>query len=155
MTETFATANQGRVLDGRYALVRHLADGAMGSVWEAKHLALETAVAVKLIREPRPDWIRRFRRESKVVAQLTSPYVVRVFDYGVDDGTPYFVMERLHGRTMADHLHHEEQPLTPAVTARLMRQIANGLGEAHQRGVVHRDLKPQNIWLLEGAGGRN
>ena len=148
-----AIAHQGRILDGRYRLVRHLADGAMGSVWEAEHLALETIVAVKLIREPRPDWVRRFRRESKVVAKLTSPYVVRVFDYGVDDTTPYFVMERLYGRTMADHLATVGGPLTPAVTARLIRQIANGLAEAHRQGVIHRDLKPQNIWLLDGAGG--
>src|SRR5215475_1761457 len=101
------TATPGRVLAGKYRLEQKLAAGGMGSVWRARHLDLEIDVAVKLIAEELVRTERakaRFQREARAAAQLKSPFVVRIFDYGLDDGTPYIVMELLEGEDLAARL---------------------------------------------------
>ena len=101
---------QGKVLAGRYRLESQLGQGGMGSVWRAEHLTLHSAVAIKLM-DPAiaetPEGAERFRREAQAAASLRSTHVVQVLDYGVEDGTPYLVMELLQGESLAACLERE------------------------------------------------
>jgi serine/threonine-protein kinase len=123
----------------------------MGSVWIAEHLALHSLVAVKLI-EPRvasnPETIARFIREARAAAALRSPHVVQILDHGIDDGTPYIVMEMLEGESLAQRLERKGR-LSAEETARILMQVARAVSRAHDTGIVHRDLKPGNIFLVE------
>jgi serine/threonine-protein kinase len=137
-------------------LVRPLGSGAMGTVWLAHHERLDAEVAVKLIdrvldeRDPRAR--ERFRREASLGAQLHSPHVVRIFDHGeLEDGQPYLVMERLVGETLGSYLARVETLAPPLVVA-LATQLAAALDEAHSLGVVHRDVKPENLFLVDAGG---
>jgi serine/threonine-protein kinase len=122
----------------------------MGSVWRAEHLALHAAVAVKLM-DPAiaetPEGAERFRREAQAAASLRSTHVVQVLDYGVEDGTPYLVMELLHGESLAACLEREVR-LSPARTLAIMTQVCRAITRAHGANIVHRDLKPDNIFLI-------
>src|SRR5204863_3802963 len=86
--------------------------------------------------------------EAQSAAALRSAHVVQTFDYGIDRGVPYIVMELLVGDTLSDRL-AAKGPMEPAIVARLLRQVARAVGKAHQAGIVHRDLKPDNIFLVE------
>ncbi|GAB3116317.1 hypothetical protein GCM10027160_25090 [Streptomyces calidiresistens] len=144
----------GLVLDGRYRIGQRLGEGGMGAVFEADDLRLERRVAVKVMsgvslrRDPRAK--ERFDREAKVLAGLTSPYIVTVHDAGeaaVEGGTVlYLVMERLHGRSLEQVL-EGGRPVSPAEVALWGEQICRGLAVAHRAGVVHRDLKPANVMV--------
>lgn len=139
----------GRVVDGKYRLLYLLGRGGMGSVWVAEHIELSSRVAIKFINAPRAATEharRRFRREARAAAALRGPNVVQVFDYGIDQGDPYIVMELLEGETLADRLQREGS-LTIQETTTIALQIANALARAHEQGIVHRDLKPANIFL--------
>jgi serine/threonine-protein kinase len=122
----------------------------MGSVWVAEHLTLHSLVAVKLI-EPRvasnPDSMARFVREARAAAALRSPHVVQILDHGVDDGTPYIVMELLEGESLAARLVRLGR-LDPLETARILTQVGRAVARAHDAGIIHRDLKPDNIFLV-------
>jgi serine/threonine-protein kinase len=125
----------------------------MASVWEAEHLELSTRVAVKLVAPERmargSATADRLVREAKLAARLTHPHVVRVLERGaLDDGTPFFVMERLHGETLAARL-ERSGPLSTRAAVQVVAQVASALAEAHGMGIVHRDLKPQNLFLVE------
>jgi len=127
----------------------------MGSVWIARHRDLEIDVNVKFMA---PTLVRRSRRgrgssgEARSLPGLRSQHVVQIHDYGVEDGTPYIVMELLTGESLATRLTRDGQLPVP-VTARLVVQICKALRTAHDAGLVHRDLKPANIFLaLEGRG---
>ncbi len=136
-------------------LVRKLGEGGMGTVWAAAHLRLESEVAVKfvdplLIRKD-PSLRTRFRCEATAAAKINSPHVVRVFDHGeMNDGSPFIVMELLEGESLADRL-ARAGPLRPRDVEELVVQLCKVLRLAHQHGVVHRDIKPGNLFLL-GAG---
>jgi hypothetical protein len=138
------------VLAGRYRLERQLGKGGMGSVWLAEHLTLRSWVAVKLM-DPAiaatPEGAERFRREAQAAASLRSAHVVQVLDYGVDEVTPYLVMELMQGESLAGCLEREKR-LTPERTVAVMTQVSRALGRAHAAGIVHRDLKPDNIFLV-------
>lgn len=144
----------GRVVAERYRLVAPLAEGGMGSVWRAEHLTLGHAVAMKFLAggtAASADHRSRFEREARVAARIAedSRHVVKVTDHGIDDdGTPYLVMELLHGEALNKRLQREPQ-LPLAVVAEIVRQIARGLEVAHRHGVVHRDLKPANVFLCD------
>src|SRR5690606_3856287 len=133
-------------------LLRPLSEGAMGSVWVAEHLTLETEVAVKFISadlSQDPQVLERFQREAKAAAQIKSPNVVQTLDHGVtDEGLPYIVMELMEGQSLADML-EEGGPLGLLQTAAIVTQVARALGKAHSLGIIHRDIKPANIFLLE------
>src|SRR5687768_1193421 len=108
----------GSVLGGKYRLIRQLDRGGMGAVWEAQHLTLGAAVAVKLMDMQigaSEDSMKRFLREAQAAAALRSPHVVQILDYGIDSGVPYIVMELLEGESLAARL--ERQPLSPQQTA--------------------------------------
>ncbi len=139
----------GRVVDGKYRVLYPLGKGGMGAVWVAEHIALGSKVAIKFINAPIASVERarkRFKREARAAAALRGPNVVQVFDYGIDQGDPYIVMELLAGETLADRL--ERERLTVEETIEVARQVANALTRAHEQGIVHRDLKPANIFLV-------
>jgi tRNA A-37 threonylcarbamoyl transferase component Bud32 len=138
--------------EGRYRLVRRIAVGGMGEVWEADDTVLGRRVAVKvLVEELAADEraTRRFVREARATARLAHPNVARVYDFGRDGGAPFLVMELLEGETLADRL--AGGPLPPVETARIAAAVADALDAAHQRGIVHRDVKPSNVMLSPGG----
>ncbi|MBX3213256.1 MAG: serine/threonine protein kinase [Labilithrix sp.] len=137
-------------------LVRPLAEGGMGRVWIAEHQGLHTQVVVKLMAPEmaeRPDGAERFAREAAVCAAIKSPHVVQVFDHGVTDaGTPYIVMELLEGEDLGAHL-VEQGRMDPLEVVAFVSQIGKALSKAHKASIVHRDIKPDNIFLCETEGG--
>lgn len=150
---------EGDVINDSLRLTRLLGAGGMGSIWVARHLSLDVDVAVKFIH---PDLLsggdalvlERFRREAKLNAQIESPHVVRVFDHGIERTSkcPYIVMELLRGESLWDRLLRLRQ-LPPGDAARVVGEVAEGLQAAHERGIVHRDIKPQNIFLARTRDG--
>ena len=143
----------GRVIAGKYQLERPLARGGMGSIWVARHLQLETTVAIKFIEPGLGDITEargRFAREAKAAAQLQGPHLVQIYDYGDEDDTPYMVMERLEGEDLSTRLKRETRLSLPAVDE-IVRQVARVLRRAQEAGIVHRDLKPGNIFLVCGG----
>lgn len=144
-----------RILDGKYRLVSELGEGGMGSVWLAHNLALDTRVAVKLIRAEIKSAATedRLLKEARAAAKIRHPGIVRIFDFGrTEEGDPYLVMELLEGETLADSL--DRQARAPATrAAQLLLPIADALAVAHDEGIVHRDLKPENIFLARTARG--
>jgi eukaryotic-like serine/threonine-protein kinase len=138
---------------GRYELVRPLGHGAMATVDLVHDVELDRPVALKRLAEnlARDENLRRrFLREARLAAKLSHPNVVRVFDVGEADGRPFIAMEYVEGETLADLL-ARRGTLPPAEVARLGVQACSGLAAAHAAGLVHRDVKPQN--LLLGADG--
>ncbi len=134
---------------GRYRLERKIGVGGMGEVWSAVHPRLRRRVAIKILRAaPEGDEaVRRFEREFAATSALSHPNTVRVFDYGVtEDGILYYVMELLDGEPLSSLLRREGAlPTSRAVY--LVDQAARALGEAHQAGICHRDVKPDNLYL--------
>jgi len=149
-----ATALVGRVLGGRYRLVRLIGQGGMGAVYEGVHVHLERRHAIKVLRGEHAhdaEWVARFHREALLTSKIASPHVVVISDVGVtDDGTRYAVMELLTGEDLGARL--ARGPLAISEALEIMHQVLAGVGAAHALGVVHRDLKPDNVFL--GAGER-
>jgi serine/threonine-protein kinase len=140
---------QGTVIAGRYRLERPIGRGGMGAVWVARHLQLDSEVAVKVMDPSRLDSTEartRFDREAKAVAQLRSPYIVQVHDYGVQDDMPYLVMELLEGEGLDARLKRQGR-LTPATTTPIVTSVCKALRRIHEVGLVHRDLKPGNVFV--------
>jgi len=138
-------------------LVSLIGEGAMGCVWLAEHEGLHTRVAVKFIAEElardSPDVLVRFRQEAAASAQIKSPYVVQTFDHGeTPDGTPYIVMEYLEGEGLGDRLERNKR-ISMAQTAQVLVQAGKALDRAHQLGIIHRDIKPDNIFLSTADDG--
>jgi serine/threonine-protein kinase len=138
---------------GRYRLVSQLARGGMGEVWLAHHTTLRRDVAVKILRtDQSPQALRRFEREVRATAELTHPNTVRIFDYGAtDDGLWYYAMELLQGEDLARSV-QRSGPMSAQRSVNVMLQACGALAEAHTHGIVHRDVKPENIFLCLSAG---
>ena len=142
---------------GKVRIERAIAKGGMAEVYLGTHLTLDRAVAVKVMHnyvESDPDLQSRFEREAKVVAGLRHPNIVQIFDYDTAEGHPYIVMEYLMGPSLATYLrelHSHNQRFPPVQIARLLITIATALDYAHERGVIHRDIKPGNIILHNKA----
>jgi serine/threonine-protein kinase len=136
-------------------LARPIAAGGMGSIWLGEHLTLRTPVAVKFLSAELwddPDAHARFNREATAAAQLRSPHVVQILDHGVtDDGTPYIVMELLEGEDLSQRL-QRVRTLSMRATASIVVQACRALSRAHAHDVVHRDIKPNNLFLLDQDG---
>ncbi|XYI01930.1 WD40 repeat domain-containing serine/threonine protein kinase [Sorangium sp. So ce1128] len=136
-------------------LVRPLGQGAMGCVWIAEHLALGTQVAVKLMAPSYAEDARsaaRFRQEAQSAARLKSPHVTQVLDHGITgEGQPYIVMELLEGETLRQRM-ERSGPMPIDEVIRLVGQTARALGAAHRLGVVHRDIKPDNLFVIDVEG---
>jgi serine/threonine-protein kinase len=147
----------GRVIGDRYGVTALIGEGGMGEVYEAEHLAIGRLVAVKVLNPKRAqdrEAISRLRHEARVAGTLGHPNICAIYDMGrLDDGSPYLVMERLHGETLAQRLTREVRlPLEDLVD--VMVQVLSALAAAHQRGIIHRDLKPDNIFLSRREGMR-
>jgi serine/threonine protein kinase len=141
---------------GSYRLIECLGEGAMGAVWRAEHRLLARQAAIKLIhpslsKDAAPELRSRFRREAEALAALRSRNTIELFDYGVsEDGTFFYVMELLDGMDL-DALVERHGPLPFERVHAMLLQICNSLGEAHERGLVHRDVKPANIYICRAA----
>ena len=140
----------GTVIFGRYRLRREIARGGQSWVWEAEDRKLRRSVAIKILF---PVWAKsqdassRFEREAMAVAQLQSPHVVQIFDYGVERECPFIVMELLEGEDLRTRLRRVGR-LSLEATAVIVVQTAKALGVAHAANIVHRDLKPGNVFLV-------
>ncbi len=147
-----------RVLDGRYRLLREIAAGGMGVVHEAEHLALRKRVAVKLLRREIADLpavATRFEREARATSLLDDPHVVRVTDFGrTAEGELYLVMELLEGSSLGVVLAATPRLATQRAVG-IADQILRGLEAAHAAGLIHRDLKPDNVFVTTTAQGEH
>ncbi len=140
---------------GQYRLVRKLGEGGMGEVYLAEHQLLKRPCALKLIKAgagSAPVALARFEREVQSAARLSHPNTIEIYDYGhTRDGTFYYVMEYLRGLSLSE-LVRRDGPLPPGRVIYVFRQICAGLAEAHGLGLVHRDLKPGNVFLAVRGG---
>jgi serine/threonine-protein kinase len=160
-TSTSSPSLEGTVVGGKYRVERLLGSGGMGTVWAGVHVNLGTKVAIKFIRPQyasMEDARQRFEIEARAAAKLKTVHAVQVYDYGVtNDGLPYIVMEYLEGESLSEAL-IRRGPLPPAEASAIISQAAQALAKAHAAGVVHRDLKPDNIFLasnVENPGAAN
>ncbi|MGB0098685.1 MAG: Stk1 family PASTA domain-containing Ser/Thr kinase [Nocardioides sp.] len=141
----------GRVLDGRYRIGVRIARGGMASVYEATDLRLERTVAVKVMHPGLGDddeFAARFVREARAAARLSHPNVVAVYDQGDDAGTVFLAMELIDGITLRDVI-RKEAPMAPARALALIEPVLSALAAAHRAGLIHRDVKPENVLIAD------
>ena len=140
----------GKKLDGRYLLEELVGEGGMANVYRAMDLKEQRTVAVKILKEEcteSEEMVRRFKNESKAISILNHPGIVKVYDVSVTDKIQYMVMEYVDGVTLKEYLSLRGGPLTWKETLHFITQVLEALSHAHSKGVVHRDVKPQNIML--------
>ena len=149
----------GKTLDGLYTVRELIGTGGMANVYKAVvgpggPVPEGTVVAVKVLRQELmhdPDLVRRFKNESKAISLLNHPNIVKVYDVSVSDHLQYIVMEYVDGMTLREYLNERGGKLTSRETVHFISQILKALDHAHRNGVVHRDIKPQNIMLLDNG----
>jgi eukaryotic-like serine/threonine-protein kinase len=146
----------GTVLHGRYLVSERVAEGAMAVVYRGERVGLKRQVAIKFLHESyasSEDGLRRFEVEARAMSRLAHPNCVAVTDFGLDEGEPYLVMDFVTGSSLRDVLEREVR-MPPARAVAVVRQVLAGLTHAHGQGIVHRDVKPENIILspVEGHG---
>ena len=160
-TRSESSLSRGVILDGRYELRELLGTGAHAHVWRAYHMKLDRDVAIKVLRTDafRDDparlenLTRRFEREARLIAQLRDPHTITMYDYGIVDGAlPYMVVEYIRGVSLKEVI-REGEPLAPERVAKILYQILRSLQEAHALGMLHRDIKPDNVMLASHLGG--
>jgi serine/threonine-protein kinase len=141
----------GTVLAGRYEVLRRIGEGGMGAVYEAKHALIGKRVAVKVLLEKfhaKSDFVARLLQEARLASSIGHENIVDVTDFGTtDDGRSFVVMEFLDGESLAE-LERREAPLPIERSLRIARQAASALGAAHAKGIFHRDVKPENLYLV-------
>jgi len=144
----------GQLLDGRYRLIERLAEGGMGTVYRAEHIALRKEVAIKLVQDAEnADHALRFLREAMLISRIDHPNVISAIDYGTfEQGAAYLVMSLVEGPTLA-HVMRSERPMSWIRAAKIGAQIADAVAAAQAHGIVHRDLKPENVVLQRMADG--
>jgi serine/threonine protein kinase len=147
----------GHCIDGRYRLEARIGLGGMGTVYRATRLLIGDEVAIKILHQDRPasdpQAVERFRREAQAAARLKHPNAVSIYDFGVSsDGLQYLAMELIEGKNLRQMI-SEQGSLTPEMTAEIITQVCAALGEAHQQGIVHRDIKPDNIIVHSSSQG--
>ena len=144
-----------KTIGGKYVVRAVLGEGGMGTVFEAENLTLGRAVAIKVLHPAqavKKDAVRRFRHEARAAGAIGHPNICEVYDLGtLDDGSPYLVMEKLVGETLADRINAEGGLPFDDVIDTLV-QVLSGLVAAHEKGIVHRDIKPENIFLTRRVG---
>jgi serine/threonine-protein kinase len=152
--ESFAAGLVGIVLDGRYRLDALLGEGGMGAVYRAHHLAMDRRVAVKLLKPhltADEAALQRFAREARSTMRVDSEHAVKVLDFGVTPHSDYYmVLEYLDGRTVQREL-DVDGPFDPARVVHIAKQALGALGAAHKSGLVHRDIKPDNLLLMRAG----
>jgi eukaryotic-like serine/threonine-protein kinase len=154
-TRSLQTDLIGRKVSDRYIVKDVLGEGGMGTVYEAEHMGLGRAVAIKVLNPAQAKKrvaVKRFQQEARAAGAIGHPNICEVYDLGqLDDGSPYLVMEKLIGTTLADRI-SREGGLPFDEVADVMIQVLSGLIAAHDKGIVHRDIKPENIFLARRAG---
>src|SRR5271165_5652393 len=138
----------GRALDGRYKLHAVIGEGAFGRVYRGLDQRLARPVAVKVIKPWWAEdsaWVERFEREARLLARVSDPGVVQIFDIGDAEEGPYYVAELVEGQSLAERL--RRGPLPPAEALAVSEQLCGALASAHAQGVVHCDVKPANVLL--------
>jgi tRNA A-37 threonylcarbamoyl transferase component Bud32 len=149
-SEPRASAYAGRILEGKYRLVRLLGEGGMGEVYEAHHALIDRRLAVKLLHPEyakEDDVVRRFQREAKASTAIGHEHIIDITDMGVaDTGELFIVMEYLEGQSLGQVL-ESEGTIAPQRACHIMMQVLSALEAAHGKGIIHRDLKPDNVFL--------
>ena len=149
-----------RVIADRYRLVDLVGEGGMGAVYRAEHIRMGKVLALKILRGDfalEPEAVERFLAEAQIVSRLSHPHTIAVFDFGeIDDAGSgfYLAMEYVPGKDLATVL-RESGPLPEARVAEIGQQILGSLGEAHDAGIVHRDMKPGNVMLMKTRSGED
>jgi len=142
----------GKLIGGRFEVISRLGAGGMGVVYRARQVGIDRIVAIKTLLKDRATdekVVARFKNEARAVSRLNHPNTIRIFDFGqMDDGTLYFAMELLEGRSL-DKAIRQDAPVSARRTLHIMSQMADSLAEAHSKGIVHRDLKPENVYLSQ------
>jgi eukaryotic-like serine/threonine-protein kinase len=141
----------GQVLDGRYRIESVIGEGGMGLVYKAVHAALRKPLAIKVLRpevSKNEQIVARFKQEAQSASQIGNQHIIDISDFGeLPDGSTYFVMEFLGGRSLT--LAMEQERLSTERTIHIAKQLCKALGAAHENGIVHRDMKPDNVQLIE------
>ena len=142
----------GKTIDGRYEIEGRLGEGGMGVVYQAKHVVLGKALAMKVLRadvSKDQEIMQRFRQEAQSASAIGSQHIIDISDFGqLPDGATYFIMEYLDGKELTKVI-EQEQPIDPARLGHVAKQLCDALGAAHERGIVHRDMKPDNVFLVK------
>jgi eukaryotic-like serine/threonine-protein kinase len=144
----------GKVIDGRYEIQARVGEGGMGVVYRARQMSIDRVIALKMLNSQMQgdqQWVQRFYNEAKACSRLQHPNTIRMFDFGqTQDGRLFMTMEFLDGVSLRDAL--QRGPLAPARVAKVLIQCCASLAEAHSIGIIHRDIKPDNVFLLNMAG---
>ena len=139
-------------LDGRYLVEQLIGEGGMADVYRGEDLLDHHPVAIKILREEHnhnEELVRRFTNESRAISVLNHPNIVKVFDVSVDERLHYIVMELISGITLKEYIEQRGEPLTYKEVVHFTSQVLYALQHAHDKGIIHRDIKPQNIMILE------
>lgn len=143
----------GRILGNRYEIIAKLGSGGMANVYQAKDRVLNRVVTVKVLRNELAedkDFVRRFQLEAQAVASLSHPNIVSIYDVGEEDGLPYLVMEYVEGCNLKEIIKREGR-LSPGEVISIGMQVCAALAHAHEKGIIHRDIKPHNILVMPGG----
>ncbi|MBA3542753.1 MAG: serine/threonine protein kinase [Deltaproteobacteria bacterium] len=144
----------GKVIDGRYEIQQRVGEGGMGVVYRARQISIDRIIAIKMLNAQMaqdPQWVQRFYNEAKACSRLQHPNTIRMFDFGqTQDGRLFMTMEFLDGLSLRQAL--ETGPLAPQRVVKVLIQCCASLAEAHSIGIIHRDIKPDNVFLLNMAG---
>ncbi|HWN69776.1 MAG TPA: serine/threonine-protein kinase [Haliangium sp.] len=144
----------GQIIDGRYRIVAKLGEGGMGEVYAAEHVHIEKRVAIKLLRHEilaHPEAVTRFRQEARSASSIGHENIISIEDFGkLEDGRIYLCMELLDGKPLNDLL---QDPMAPERVLNILIQTCHGLAAAHRKGIVHRDMKPENIFVTVMPSG--
>jgi predicted Ser/Thr protein kinase len=144
----------GKVIDGRYEIQARIGEGGMGVVYKARQTTIDRVIALKMLNAQvagDPNWVQRFANEARACSRLQHPNTIRMFDFGqTPDGRLFMTMEFLDGVSLRDAL--AKGPLAPHRVVKILNQCCASLAEAHSIGIIHRDIKPDNVFLLNMAG---
>ena len=144
----------GKVIDGRYEIQQRVGEGGMGVVYKSRQISIDRVIALKMLNAQMaadPTWVQRFYNEAKACSRLQHPNTIRMFDFGqTSDGRLFMTMEFLDGMSLRDAL--AKGPLAPQRVVKILIQCCASLAEAHSIGIIHRDIKPDNVFLLNMAG---
>ncbi len=144
----------GKVIDGRYEIQQRVGEGGMGVVYRARQISIDRIIALKMLNSQMaadPTWVQRFYNEAKACSRLQHPNTIRMFDFGQSsEGKLFMTMEFLDGQSLRDAI--TKSPLAPQRVVKILIQCCASLAEAHSIGIIHRDIKPDNVFLLNMAG---